>query len=43
MKTIIFVSLAFTFVFISCRSTENPNQIGNRNKLDIFHKQKQVR
>lgn len=28
---------------VSCRSSEHPSQIGNRDKLDIYHKRKQVR
>lgn len=43
MKRLILLALGFSFIFISCRSTEHPSQIGNRNKLDIYHRQKQVR
>lgn len=43
MKSLLIVAIGFTFLFLSCRAAENPSQIGNRGKLDLYHRQKQVR
>ena len=45
VKKFIFASVAFGFLLASCKSgpTENPKQIGNRERLDIYHQQKKVK
>ena len=42
-KKVMLTSFVAMILFVSCRSAENPSQIGNRNKLDIYHQQKKVR
>jgi len=43
LKKVMLTSFVAAILFISCKSVENPNQIGNKDKLDIFHQQKKVR
>lgn len=45
VKKIIFGSMTIGILLASCKSgpTENPKQIGNRERLDIFHQQKKVK
>ena len=45
VKKIIFGGMTLGILLASCKSgpTENPKQIGNRERLDIFHQQKKVK
>lgn len=43
IKKVMLTSFVAVILFVSCKSTEHPSQIGNKNKLDIFHQQKKVR
>ena len=43
-KKLFLIGSAAGLLFISCvGSSEHPAQVGNRQKLDIYHQQKQVR
>lgn len=43
LKKAILLSFCATILFVSCRSSEHPSQVGNRDKLDRYHQQKKVR
>lgn len=43
-KKITLLALASGFLFIACKGPlEHPGQVGNREKLDIYHQQKKVK
>ena len=43
-KKLFLIGLATGFLFISCVGTsEHPGQVGNAQKLDIYHQQKKVK
>lgn len=43
LKKVMLTSFVAVILFVSCKSTQDPSQIGNKTKLDIFHQQKKVR
>ncbi len=44
LKKLFIIGSATGILFISCVGTsEHPGQVGNRQKLDIYHQQKKVK
>jgi hypothetical protein len=45
LKKFIFASVSIVILSSSCKSgpVDNPKQIGNRERLDIYHQQKKVK
>jgi hypothetical protein len=45
VKKFIFVSVSLVILLASCKSgpVDSPNQMGNRERLDIYHQQKKVK